>query len=92
MLDWAKMPFWMNSRAHRNGVEAAGNQPAVRRIRRGVGIQVEGLRVELEGEVDDRGFGESEAAAHEAVAGGEVVEVAGVHGLSPVVWVLWAGW
>jgi hypothetical protein len=69
--------------AHRDRLEAAGDEPAVGRVGGGVGVEVEGLRVVAEGEVDDLGLGEGEAAAHEAVAGLQVVQVAGVHGVSP---------
>ena len=60
---------------HRAGVPAARDQAAEDGLLRGLGVDVERLRVELPREVDDLVLGDGAAAELEHLAGLEVLEV-----------------
>ena len=56
-------------------VEATGDQAPVERLRRGLHVQVEGLRVELHRVVDDAALGERDATGRKDLAHREIIEV-----------------
>jgi len=65
--------------AQRQGLEAAGDQAAIRRRRRRANVEVKGLRVVAPGKVDDLCLGQRQAIGGKYLAQCEVVEVAGRH-------------
>src|SRR5690606_34777921 len=63
--------------ADRQRLEAAGDQPAERAGLRRRLVDMEGLRVVLEGEVEDLRFRQRDARRLEALADGEILEPQG---------------
>jgi hypothetical protein len=73
-LQHAELEPQLQGHAHR--VQARGDQAAVLPLLRELGVDMERLRIPLAGEVDDGGLGEGHAAADEALAELEILEVA----------------
>ena len=65
--------------AHGEALEAAGDQPAVRRPFGRAGVEVERLRIVAPGEVDDLRLGQGQTAGDEAEARFEVVKIECLH-------------
>src|SRR6185437_1862492 len=72
-----------HAEAQNQSVEAAGDKAPIIALARRLDIDVEGLRIVSQPEIDDHALGERDAARREFLADGEVVEIALGHGALP---------
>src|SRR5581483_327426 len=64
------------AKAERQRLEAAGDEPAIDALTRRFGIDMEGLRVVDEAEIEDHAFAHRDPARRKALAHGEILEIA----------------
>src|SRR5258708_15770549 len=69
--------------AERHGLEAAGDQPTIIARLRRLDIEMERLRIVAQGEIEDHALAHRDTGRDEALADGEILEIAIAHRRQP---------